>query len=60
MTVTCVVIIHVGDLLYTGCLSDFKDLQVRMAEFKHGEWESLTTTSAITYFGIVISMTTDR
>lgn len=42
-TVTCVIAIHVDDVLYVGTQADLADLEKCMAEFKHGEWEYLTT-----------------
>ena len=60
LTNTCIVVVHVDDIIFPGIRADWEDLKTAMSELKHGEWEELSQSIDITFCGIVISLKQDR
>ena len=59
-TITCMIVVHVDDIIFSGVMSDYKDLQAAMKELIHGEWEALTLNQSITFCGISITLSVER
>ena len=58
--ITCIVVIHVDDIIFSGIHSDYTDLRRALSELKHGEWEELKVGEEIIFFGIVLGLKEGR
>ena len=48
LTNTCIVVVHVDDIIFSGIRADWEDLRASMGELKHGEWEELSQGQDVT------------
>lgn len=59
-TPTSIIMIHVGDVIFSGSATDFRMLQSCLSQFKHGAWEERTPAYSITFCGITVQLNESR